>query len=194
MKTSGNLYKKIIGLALATAFLLLIPLVATQTSDGWNWDLFDFAIIGTLIFGTGLTYILVTRAREAENMVYRMAVGVALAAAFLLVWVNGAVGIIGSENEPANLMYFGVLAVGVIGTSIARFQPRGMERAMFAIVLSFVFVIVIALSMGMQDYPGSSVSEILGVNGFFIMLFVLSTLLFRHAAQERNGPDVEPTA
>ncbi len=52
-------------------------------------------------------------------MAYRFAVGVALAAAFLLVWMNLAVGLIGSEDNPANLMYFGVLAVGFIGAIIA---------------------------------------------------------------------------
>ena len=38
-------------------------------------------------------------ARRRRGSMYPTAVGVALAAAFLLVWVNGAVGIIGSEDE-----------------------------------------------------------------------------------------------
>ena len=37
--------------------------------------------------------------RKTGDAAYRTAVGVALAAAFLLIWVNGAVGIIGSENN-----------------------------------------------------------------------------------------------
>ena len=36
------------------------------------------------------------------NSAYRAAVGVAIAAAFILVWMNLAVGIIGSEDNPAN--------------------------------------------------------------------------------------------
>ena len=60
---------------------------------------------------------------------YRLAVGVALAAAFILVWLSLGVGIIGADGDPANMVYFGVLAVGIIGAIIARFQPHGMARA-----------------------------------------------------------------
>jgi hypothetical protein len=58
-----------------------------------NWDLFDFAFMGTLLFGAGLTYELV--ARKMSTGAYRVAVGVAVVTAVLLVWINGAVGIIG---------------------------------------------------------------------------------------------------
>ena len=43
-------------------------------------------------------------------------------------------------------MYFGVLAVGFIGAFIARFQPRGMARALFATAVAQALVPVIALS------------------------------------------------
>ena len=82
------------------------------------------------------------------NSAYRAAVGVALAAAFILVWVNLAVGIIGSEDNPANVMYGGVLAVGIIGAIIARFQPHGMARALVATALAQALVAVIALIAG----------------------------------------------
>ena len=35
-------------------------------------------------------------------------------AAFLLIWINLAVGIIGSEDNPANLMYGAVLLLGLV--------------------------------------------------------------------------------
>jgi len=71
-------------------------------------------------------------------MAYRFAVGVALTTAFILLWVNGAVGIIGDESNDANIMYFGVLAVGFIGAIIARFRPLGMARALYAMALAQV--------------------------------------------------------
>jgi hypothetical protein len=37
--------------------------------------------------------------------------GLAVGTALFLVWSNLAVGLIGSENNPANMMYLGVLAV-----------------------------------------------------------------------------------
>lgn len=54
----------------------------------------------------------------------------ALAAAFILIWVNLAVGIIGDEGNSANLMYVGVLAAGIIRAIITRGQPPGMARTL----------------------------------------------------------------
>jgi hypothetical protein len=117
---------------------------------------------------------------------YRAAVGLALGSALLLVWVNGAVGIIGSENNEANLMYGGVLVVGAIGAIVARFKPEGMARALFATALAQTLVAVIAL-VGRLGSPNSGPLEIVTVNGFFVALFVGSAVLFWKAA--RGQPD-----
>lgn len=164
--------KNIIRIALVTAFVLLLPLLAMQFTDEVVWDLADFAVAGVLLFGAGLMYELV--ARKAGNIAYRAAVSVAVAAALLLVWMNLAVGIIGNEENPANLMYIGVLAVGLIGAVIARFQPRGMARALVAMALAQMSVAVIA------QIAGLGFTFIL--NGFFAALWVGSALLFRRAS------------
>lgn len=58
-----------------------------------------------------------------SSTAYRFAVGLALTAAFLIVWLNAAAGLIGIEDDdPANLLYVGVLAIGFIGAIIARLQ------------------------------------------------------------------------
>ena len=171
-------YRAVVGAALATAFILLLPLLAE-----WPWTLFDFVFAGALIFGTGLTYVLA--ARKAGNIAYRAAVGVALAAALILVWVTGAVGIIGTEDDKANLMYVGVLAIGIIGAVIARFRPHGMARALIATALAQALVAVIVLILGL-GLPWSPPVEILALNGFFVALFVGSALLFRYAAREQT--------
>ena len=173
-----NTYRSVGGVALATAFILLLPLLAN-----WDWDLADFVIAGALIFGTGLTCVLV--ARKAGNMAYRAAVGVALAAALLLVWLNLAVGIIGADGDPANSMYFGVIAVGIIGAIIARFRPPGMARALIATALAQALVAAIALILGLGS-PFSGPVELLVLNGFFVALFVGSALLFRNAGREQS--------
>ena len=84
-----------------------------------DWDVVDFTVFGAMLLGVGVIYTLARR--STANTAYRVAVGVALAAAFILIWVNGAVGIIGDPNNDANMMYFGVLAIGTIGAFIARF-------------------------------------------------------------------------
>jgi len=172
-----NITKRLSVWAVVVALILLIPLVAMQFTEEVNWDLFDFAFMGTLLFGSALTYELI--ARKMSNVAYRAAVGVAVVTAVLLVWINGAVGIIG--DGPVNLMYFGVLAVGLIGALIARFRPRGMARALFATALAQFLVPVIALIIWKPDFaPG--VLKVFGLNAFFVMLFVGSALLFRRAS------------
>ena len=171
----------VVGVALATASILLVPLLAK-----WPWTLFDFVFAGVLVFGKGLTYVLA--ARKGDNIAYRAAVGVALAAALLLVWVNGAVGITDSD---ADLIYVGVLAIGIIGAIIARLRPHGMARALFAMALAQALVAMIALIAGMVPAYNSAF-EILGITGFFVALFVGSGLLFRYAWRERTPAGAGP--
>ena len=113
---------------------------------------------------------------------YRSAIGLAIAAALMLVWVSLGVGIIGKDGDPANLMYFGVLAVGIIGALVARLQPDGMARALVATALAQALVAAIALIAGL-GLPWSGPAEILVLNGFFIALFAGSAWLFRRAAR-----------
>jgi hypothetical protein len=158
------------------ALILLLPLLAMQFTEEVAWDLADFAIFGAMLVGACGTYELA--ARVTGNNAYRAAVGVALAAAFILVWMNLAVGIIGNEDNPANLMYGGVLAVGIIGAIIARFQPHGMARALVATALAQALVAVIALIAGL--------GYTLILTAFFVALWLTSARLFRKAAWEQT--------
>lgn len=192
MNTDSKFYQSIAYLALATGVLLLIPLIAMQFSNEVVWTLSDFIFAGTLIFGTGFIYILVTRIlapRMGNNIVYRVAVGFALFTGLFLIWVNGAVGIIGSEDNTINALYFCVIFIGIIGAFIARFKPKGMSLTMYGMAITQAIIAVIALFNGMAEVPGSSVYEILAVNGFFITLFVVAAMLFRNAAQDHENTE-----
>ncbi|WP_437729609.1 hypothetical protein [Sorangium sp. So ce861] len=164
------------------ALVLLMPLIAMQFTEEVAWDLADFVIFGAMLVGACGTYELA--ARVTGNHAYRAAVGVALAAAFILVWMNLAVGIIGNEENPANLMYGGVLAVGIIGAAIARFRPHGMERALIATAVAQALVAVIALIAGL--------GYTLILTGFFVALWLTSARLFRKAALEQAHTGAAP--
>ena len=130
----------------------------------------------------------VNAARSGRRRSYRWAVYVALVAMLLLVWLSLGVGIIGADGDPANLIYVGVLAVGLLGALIARFRPRGMAHALGATALAQAAVAVGAVVAG-WGLPWSPPLEILGLNGFFIALWVGSALLFQQAARERPATD-----
>ena len=129
--------------------------------------------------------------QKTGNHAYLAAVGVALAAAFVLIWLNLAVGIIGTEDNPANLMYGGVLAVGIIGAVIVRFQPHGLARALFATALAQALVGVIALIAGLGSTGPTWPANILGLTGFFAALWLISAWLFRNAAREQTRAGAE---
>ncbi len=109
----------------------------------------------------------------------RLAAIVALATAAFLLWAMGAVGIIGIEGDPADLMYLGVIAVGISGAVVARFRADGMARAMWMTAAATVAVGVIALLAGKHRAEYSSVAEIGGLTAMFAGLFALSGWLFR---------------
>lgn len=180
--------KSAVRVALATVLILLLPLLAMQFTDEVAWTLLDFAVAAVLLFGAGLTYELV--ARKAGNSAYRAAVGVAVAAALLLVWLNLAVGLIGSEGDPANLAYLGVLVVGIVGAFIARLRPLGMACALLAAALAQALIALTALAARGLGYLSSEPLEILGVNGLFVALFAGSAWLFWRAARRAREPRV----
>lgn len=179
-----NVTKRLIVWAVGVALVLLIPLALTLLGggvdgEGFHWTPIDFVFAFVFLFGAGAAYELVCR--KMNNTAYRVAVGVAVVAALLLVWVNAAVGMIGNEGNPANLMYFGVLGVGVGGAFIARLKPRGMVGVLLATALAQALVPVIALMIQVASWGAAGASGVFVLNAFFVMLFVVSAYFFRRA-------------
>ncbi|MEX0790170.1 MAG: hypothetical protein WD178_05275 [Actinomycetota bacterium] len=122
---------------------------------------------------------------NGDKTKYRLGAAVAVASAVFLFVVAAGVGIIGADGDRANMMYLGVLAVGIVGALIARFKPLGMARALIAMAVAHVVVGAIALIAGLGR-PASPPLEILGLTGMFAVLFVGSAWLFEQAA--KGGP------
>jgi hypothetical protein len=110
---------------------------------------------------------------------YRVAVGLAAAAALLLLWMQGAVA---TEDDSPGLLFFGVLLVAISGAVLARFRPQGMARALFATALAQAVAAVIAMIAWEQ------VLEISILTAFFLTLWIGSALLFRRAARVSPEP------
>lgn len=178
--------RSLLPVLLVPVLILLIPGAAMLFQvEGWAWSAGDFVVAWVFLTGVGLAYRLVSR--KAATRSYRLATGLGLVAGLVLLWINGAVGLIGSEGNPANLMYAGVLAVGTVGAAIARLEPAGMAWALFATALAQLLVPVIALAGRPADFsPG--VAPVFGLNFVFVLLFAGSGLLYRHAASISQAP------
>ena len=94
--------------ALGALAVLIVPLAASQVVEGWNWGAGSFVFVYVLFFGMGMVYAVIARKMSAWS--YKAGVGLALVAGFALGWSN-MVHVADSEN-PANLAYYSVLAVG----------------------------------------------------------------------------------
>jgi hypothetical protein len=120
-----------------------------------------------------------------HSMRYKLALGLALTAAFLIVWLNAAAGLIGIEDDdPANLLYVGVLAIAFIGAVMARLQPRGLARAFLATALALTLVGAIALRL-----PNTASSlQIVTLHGIFVVMFAIASLLAWRTARKGSAP------
>ena len=184
MEKKRNLFRPVFWISAITISLLLIPFIAMQFTNEVNWSVFDFIIMGSLIFGTGFLFYVMTR--RSSNFIFRLAISIAVLSSFLLIWVNLAVGLIGSGPNIANLMYIGVFVILIGGTYISKFTPQRLQWVMFISAIAIMIFAIIQLSGEMYKYPGSSVVEILGVNTFFAALFLCAGLLFRLISHQQN--------
>lgn len=187
IKTPNSVSRYFVILSSIVLLLLLIPLAAMQFTAEVNWSIFDFIFAWVLLVGSGMAYKLISR--KIDKFQYRVAVGLAVAAALLIVWINGAVGIIGNEDHPANLMYFGVIITGIAGAAVAGLRPKGMAVAMFLTAFAQCMVPVIALMIWKPEIT-FGVVKVFMLNGVFVVMFAGSGLLFWSAA--RNNEESSP--
>ena len=112
-KMSRTAYRPAVRVALATAFILLLPLVAMQITDEVNWGLFDFVSAGVLLGGAGLLLHRLA-ARKAGTIAYQ-----AVAAA-----IGVAAIVLGEADDAPGLMLFGGLLIAATVALAVRTAQR----------------------------------------------------------------------
>ena len=170
----SQLAKTMLRVALGALAVLMVPLVASQFVEDWNWPVGAFVRVYVLFFGTGMVFALVARRMGAWS--YKAGVGVALVAGFALGWSN-MVHVADSEN-PALLVYYGVLVVGGIGAWLARLEARGLARTLFTMAAVLALIAVMLPSGAPPDFARR---QAIG-HGVLVALFTASGLLFRRAS------------
>lgn len=166
--------------------LLLLPAIAMRAgAPGVVWTASDFVVMGILLYGSAGLYELAARA--SGSTAFRLGAGLAIVTGFLLVWVNLAVGIIGSEDNPVNLIYAAVLGTALVGAIAARFRARAMARAMAATAAAQIAVTVAALLAGWGRWEPPGAIGILALNLAFAGLWAGSAALFGKAAGNGEG-------
>ena len=104
-------HRSAVRVALVTAFVLLLPLVAMQFTDEVDWGLADFVSAGVLLGGTGL--LLERAARKPRNIAYRaaaIAIGVA------------AIALGEADDAPGLMLFGGLLIAGTVALAVRTAQ------------------------------------------------------------------------
>ncbi|MDP3800384.1 MAG: hypothetical protein Q8Q90_03105 [bacterium] len=185
-KASGkkDAKKMIIRLAVVLVLSFAMRLVTRFTNEV-SWDEANaYGVILLALWGFYETLQWLKRCPKT----YRIAFGIGFTGMLFLGWVSGAVGIIGSENNPANLMYWAVFAVALVGSIISRFNPRGMAYALFATAFVQFLVPVVALFIwpAKASWGEAGVIHVFVFNSIFALVFFAgSALLFRRVALEK---------
>jgi len=133
------------------ALLLSLPAIAVAffPDAGVDWSLGDFVLMGTMLFVA--CSVVEVGAHLADNFAYLCGFIFAVGTGFATVWANMAVGMIGDEGNPQNLVFLGVLAVAVVGTLLARFQAGGMAKVMLVTGATQALIGACVLAFGMDD-------------------------------------------
>ena len=169
-----QLGKTMLRVALGALALLMVPLVASQFVEDWNWDVGGFVCVYVLFFATGMVYALIARKMGAWS--YKAGVGVALVTGFALGWATMVQ--VADSGHPERLWYHSVLVVGAIGACLARLKAPGLAWTLFAMAATLALIAVILPSGAPPDLARRMAIG----HGVFVALFTASGLLFRHAS------------
>ena len=134
--------------ALAT---LLTPWVLMQVGSPVEWTAFDFAVFGTLLLALCLGLELAMRLSMRWS--YRIAATMTVVGGFFMVWANLAVGIIGNEEDPRNLLFYAILLLGLAGALFSRFDARGLMWTLRGMAVAQLLVFVIAATFDWALLP-----------------------------------------
>lgn len=142
-----------------------------------NWGLEDFVMAGLMLSAVAGCFLLARR--QSSGLAYLLAFAIMLGALFVTVFAWLAVGIIGSEDHPANLLYTGVIAVCAMGAARARLRPAGMSRTLALAAGLQAGVTVLGAVLMASEFTGAGFFTPLAFNVLLTGSLALSAWLFR---------------
>lgn len=171
---------KIVTALLVSTGSLIVPFIASQFVEGWLWTGSDYVFAWVLLsfLSLGITLAL----NSSKSTLYKGALALTVGSLFLLVWINGAVQIIG-DGEGPNGLYLGVVIIGLVGAIFAQLRSQGMSYVLFAMAIAQLSIPLIAYFF----WPPSafawtpSVPGVLLLNSFWVGTFAAASYLFRQS-------------
>ncbi|HLT05321.1 MAG TPA: hypothetical protein VK019_10220 [Pseudomonas sp.] len=161
--------------------LLMLPAIAMQFTEEVDWDALDFLVAGVMLATVcGLVDLALRRSGgmgRGHRLSYRAGAALAALTGFLETWANLAVGFLGEPANPANLIFFGIVGIALVGALLSRLRPHGLAVAMTVAALAQLLGSVYALATG---YLGEAAVSLV-LSG----MWIVSAWLFRRS--DRRG-------
>jgi hypothetical protein len=115
---------------------------------------------------------------------YRIGAGLALAVAFVQVWINLAVGIVGEPDNPVNQGFYGVVVAAAACAFTARLRADGMARAMLgAAGVQSVLALAVGTAPSTARIEPMGAAGVLMLSAVFVVGWLASAALFRRSAR-----------
>lgn len=174
------------------AGLLITPAIAMRFTAEVQWTTSDFLFAGIVLIGAGLISELAVRSSGLWS--YRIGAGLAVLASVLLLWSTGAVGIIGSEDHPANILYLGVILAAFVGGVVSRFRADGLSLSMITAAVIQVVIGVVAVLRGWGEGSENWPQPVIVLSIIFGLIWLASAALFRRADRAHRAAGLGESA
>lgn len=155
------------------AALVILPLLAMRLISEPN----ELTFAGAIVVCVGVAYEIATRL--PARLAYAAGLALAILTGLAIVFANGAVGIIGSEDNPQNRIFVAPIIVAVAGALVALLKARGPALAMVAAAAAQIAVFVFAWAAG-YGFTGP-------ISVFFTAMWLIAGGLFRRSAAARGA-------
>lgn len=164
----------------ALVALLILPAIAMRLTPEVDWTASDFIFAAIILTALGIGGEIAFRVGRSAP--HRMGIGIAAIGGFLTVWINGAVGMLGSEGEATNLAFIAMAGVAAVLSFLVWFRPSSM-RWIMTVLSAGQFAVGVAA--GFWTMPGHAIEW--GVLAFFALIWGAAAACFHAANQRAKG-------
>ncbi|UVI39380.1 hypothetical protein [Qipengyuania spongiae] len=158
--------------------LLCLPAIAMRFTGEVDWTASDFVFAAVLLSALGIGAEIAVRV--GRNAPHCAGIAIGALGSFLTVWINAAVGMLGSENEATNLAFIALVGIAVAASFTVWFRPGPMRLIAAALA---VWQFGVGIAAGVWTMPGHAVEW--GVLAFFAAIWSASAACF-HVAWKRE--------
>ena len=160
--------------------LLLVPFVAMQLTSEVNWGLGDFIFAALML--SALCGVVQLAVRRSSKATFRWAMALAALGGFAVIWVNLAVGIVASEDNDYNSVFFLIILATIAASMVVRVKAEAMAKILPVTAGALLVALGVGQVLGSDELHDTRIAEWVGVT-VFAGLFALSAILFRRASR-----------